>query len=176
MPNWCNNNLSVTGPKAGISAFRKWLGKDGFKLNKIAPLPKELDGSYSPHPNPESKEAKALVKKYGANNWYDWQVANWGTKWDVDAEVNEENDTGVYISFDSAWSPPCAAIAALSEKFPKLSFNLKYIEMGMSFAGEFIAKNGEINDDSYDEKSSPEKYKKMMEFFGFESWQDADDL
>ena len=30
------------------------------------------------------KQSEILKKTYGANNWYDWRVTNWGTKWGID--------------------------------------------------------------------------------------------
>src|SRR5688572_16460686 len=75
----------------------------------IAPMPSELDGITSPSneryvskatgevcknptgpfPDPKewdrvavsSDELAELQQKYGATNWFDWQRANWGTKW-----------------------------------------------------------------------------------------------
>lgn len=161
MPNWCMNNLRVDGSKAAINAFKKWLGEDGFKLNKIAPLPKELDGTTSPNPNAKSKEAKALVKKFGADNWYDWQVANWGTKWDVDAEVSDLGDKSISINFDSAWSPPVAAIIKLGELFPKLEFALTYQEGGMCFAGKLTVKGDEVNDYCVDGGTDEKEYRQF---------------
>ena len=49
------------------------------------------------------KCAENLVKKYGADNWYDWSLNNWGCKWDANSERVEDGDyefrfeTGVLI-------------------------------------------------------------------------------
>ncbi len=45
--------------------------------------------------------------KYGFDNWYDWRIANWDTKWnsyDVDVELDEMDR--LYVSFLTAWSLP----------------------------------------------------------------------
>lgn len=166
MPNWCDNNLVVTGPKVSITAFRRWLGKDGLRLKKIAPIPRPMLRGKAPHPNPESEEAKKLVTKYGFNNWYDWCVANWGTKWDVDAKPNYSAPEMVTFDFTSAWSPPVPAIETLSARFPQLSFTLKYCECAMGFAGEAHSISGECVDNYYEYSSNPEHYTAIAEFFG----------
>lgn len=54
-------------------------------------------------------EVESLVAKYGAADWYDWQLARWGTKWGTyDTKVHELGGDGspVLIEFQSAWSPP----------------------------------------------------------------------
>ena len=72
MPNWCNNNITITGPNKVIDKIEKIVkdetGKSGQLLNYFYPMPKELE------------DTEGLSKK---PNWYDWRVDNWSTKWDV---------------------------------------------------------------------------------------------
>ncbi len=161
MPNWCFNRLRVDGDnKASLTAFRDWLGADGFNLNKIAPLPAELENTTSPVPKDQKESAKLLTEKYGASNWYDWQVTNWGTKWDVEATV-DDNDSAFFITFDSAWAPPCQAIASLAKMFPDLNFALTYHEPGMGFAGTFSVVGSVIDDDCVDLGKNKEAYRQF---------------
>ena len=130
MPNWCNNNIEITGPADKIQAL--WdaaQAEDGGLLNAMVPMPVEL---------------KDTVK--GSNgdavNWYDWSVTNWGTKWDVDLEGIEYTDNGdgtATISgyFDSAWSPPIEAYNRFLEANEDCSLNASYYEMGCDFAGMY---------------------------------------
>lgn len=82
-------------------------------------------------------------------NWYDWRVNNWGTKWDFgsgDNEIHGLHPTVVHneatASFDTAWSPPLG----LYERLVELGFKVEatYFEPGMAFTGRWI--NG---DDQY---------------------------
>ncbi|NDA95661.1 MAG: hypothetical protein EBY03_05945 [Actinobacteria bacterium] len=70
---------------------------------------------------------------FRGNCWYDWNVRNWGTKWDVavhdndkypDTELHEESTTVLGYKFNTAWSPPIEAITKLSEQYPSLEMNL----------------------------------------------------
>ncbi len=159
MPNWCLNSLRVSG--SDLSAFRKWLGEDGFKLNKILPLPAELEGTTSPNRDSNSESAKALRQKYGADNWYDWNIQNWGTKWDVDAEL-EDFGGWLFITFDSAWSPPAGAIIALGKMFPNLTFTLHYHESGCCFAGVLTVEDDVVNDVCHDGGKDKEAYRQFV--------------
>jgi hypothetical protein len=89
----------------------------------------------------------ANVQKYGYANWYDWSIANWGTKWDVggeDCHVEITDKHTITIWFESAWTPPVSAFERLMEQ----SFEVEamYYEPGMAFAG--IWDNG--HDDCYE--------------------------
>jgi len=102
------------------------------------------------------------IEKHGYGNWYDFCVAKWGTKWDVDAydtvEYDDQHDKhGITFGFDSAWSPPVGVYEALVEQ----GFTVKayYYEPGMCYAG--IWEDG--NDDYY-------------EFSNMDSEQVAEDL
>ena len=71
------------------------------------------------------------------SRWYDWNIANWDTKWDVagSVEIEEQDSEIVEINFNTAWSPPEAICFKLREMFPDLSFSWFYDEPGMEFAG-----------------------------------------
>lgn len=87
---------------------------------------------------------------YGAAGWYDWNVNNWGTKWDVSNMSLHETDGDLLVcNFDTAWSPPEAFVRHVSQEFPGLEFTLAYAEQGSGFAGMMKFVGGEVVD-SYD--------------------------
>ena len=52
--------------------------------------------------------------KYGFSSWYDWSVANWGTKWNAyETEFDEE-----YLYFKTAWDTPLPIFEKLAELNP----------------------------------------------------------
>lgn len=104
-------------------------------------MPKELEETQAPPDKPN----KMLLKKYGADNWYDWRIKHWGTKWDVDAELVEADEERLVYQFDSAWSPPFEWLKTVARNYPKLHFKLKYDEPGMGVMGVIVAGDGEIN-------------------------------
>ena len=163
IPNWCENKLVVTGPREELAKFATMgRGKSSFledsgeevslSCNSFVPMPKELEGTQSP---PDETKPN-LIKKYGADNWYDWHLRNWGSKWDlsnvtintnifhVNPKGNNKKVRRLMYGFDTAWSPPEPFIAKVGEMFPQLKFKLEYWESGMAFSGVFIVKNGQI--------------------------------
>jgi hypothetical protein len=135
MPNWCNNTITLTGPKEKITAIYAKAKKDDALLQQLKPMPKELDGTTSPSP----KEGKVQPLVDGFDNWYDWRVQNWGTKWDVDMDGLELSDDGTTITgwFDSAWAPPIHAYEYFLTANEDCSINSYYYEGGMDFAGQW---------------------------------------
>lgn len=176
MPNWCENTLFVSGDKNQIEKFKKQAKGEETALSfaNFISMPKELEGIGSPPDivlekeyGEAVKEAKKLAKedprfglslpitkkmkkdytkRFGALNWYDWQIKHWGTKWDVDASLNSENENELVYSFDSAWSPPGAWLRKVSELFLNLKFKLEYDEPGMGFKGVMEATAGKLTD------------------------------
>jgi len=62
--------------------------------------------------------------EYGHATWYNWAVANWGTKWNAYQQEKPESNV---IMFETAWAGVPDLIDKLSTKFPEVSFTYKLI-------------------------------------------------
>ena len=140
MPNWCYNNLDITATndlqKAQLDKVSRAEPADGF-IGMFMPLPEILKDTTSPTPaNIDTVQQSTMIAQTGFDNWYDWQVANWGTKWDPEIMDCDYDGETLSVSFDSAWSPPIAFYEWLVEQGYEVSAN--YHEPGMDFAGEWV--------------------------------------
>lgn len=82
------------------------------------------------------------LAQYGATDWYQWSLANWGCKWNANTDncfIDIDDGRGIVCEFDTPWSPPEEWFATLCETFPNYQMRLAYFEPGMWFAGELIA-------------------------------------
>lgn len=141
MPNWCQNRLSVHNAPDSFWEFIK----DGLSFNKIVPMPEELRGSTAPVQDDE--KSKYFSEKYGARDWHDWAIRNWGCKWDIDEDEIVPNKLDS-VFFNTAWSPPVEAMVALSKMFPEMTIVLDYCELGSFFAGQVTIENGDSIDEA----------------------------
>lgn len=170
MPNHITNIVRVRNKeeKAKVLEVVKSDDKE-FDFERILPFPEELKDTQSPsRPIPDEEfakltpleiynpdephssrkisvsESKRLIAKYGTDNWYDWNCANWGTKWNAYHHDNSGDDEFI---FDTAWSHPFPVIEALSKMFPEITFTVKYADedIGSNF-GYYEITNGETED------------------------------
>lgn len=140
MPNWCDNIATITGPKEVIAEVKSILeDPEGELLNWMVPRPGTEE-----------------------ENWYNWNVSNWGTKWDItEAYISDSDDQSITFSFSSAWAPPVDAFRNWAEQNGQVQFTLKYFEPGVEFLGE-ATYDGEYFDDDFTSGSDdPEYYKDM---------------
>ena len=156
MPNWCNNTITLTGPKEKITAIYAKAKEDNALLQQLKPMPEALEGTTSPAP----KEGKVQPLVDGFDNWYDWRVQNWGTKWDVDMDGLELSDDGTTITgwFDSAWAPPIHAYEYFLTGNEDCSIKSYYYEGGMDFGGlweDFADAEVTMSDFTADEMEDP---------------------
>ena len=81
MPNWCNNQITITGPNSVIDKIEKIVDEkqetQGL-LQFMYPMPEELKNTTA-----DMTEDKEMIKKYGYSDWYGWATNEWGTKWEV---------------------------------------------------------------------------------------------
>jgi hypothetical protein len=146
MPNWCNNNIVMTGPTDKLQVLMA--SPDAF-LDAMVPMPKTTQkGPIDVTSNTKSDDF----------NWYDWRIDNWGTKWEVDTEGLELTDNGdgtstIHGYFDSAWSPPIEAFATYGDNNPEIEYILDYLEEGMCFVGRFTSE-GDNRHYSYSDYTS----------------------
>lgn len=94
-----------------------------FSFDATVPQPPELSGTTSPPRGFEIKLQKEYKKKFGAGNWYDWNMKAYGTKWSAYGVGDwYDKEDGVAIDFDTAWSPPDAWLSQTAKLFPELTF------------------------------------------------------
>ena len=133
MPNWCANGITLRHADSQMIE-RVLKGREGL-LMEFIPCPAELHDHEAPIRDP--KLAERFAEQYGATDWYNWQVQNWGTKWDFALDCVENPDPNtVTASFDTAWSPPIEAY----NKLLALGFEIEafYYEPGMQYVGKWV--------------------------------------
>ena len=144
MPNWCSNHITVRGTDpVAIKRLADAFDAGEF-CSTVVPMPEELNitsgflGNGAEQAELEAK-SKANLEKYGYANWYDFNVANWGTKWEIggNGDVAEIEDDGLSFSasFESAWSPPTGVCEVLVEQ--GFEVTLYYYEPGMGYVGKW---------------------------------------
>lgn len=68
-------------------------------------------------------------KKYGYPTWYEWNIANWGTKWDTcDCETPEMDNDTIILDFQTAWSTPFEVFQNLSKQYPNIIIDVEYAD------------------------------------------------
>ena len=167
MPNWCENELRITGPAEEMDRFVKEAHgstrqygpkKKGASppetqmlcFHKLFPVPDELlKRSYGADMGHE----KDLPAIDGCRCGADWEIKHWGCKWGVSnancqMTTGPDDDTEIGYWFLTAWSPPTEFLRHVSTIFPKLRFDLTYREIGCGFKGRFIVCNGKVELDA----------------------------
>ena len=119
------------------------LPDDVISLNKIVKLPAELRNTTSPNRSSEA-EKQALIDKYGAADWYDWSIKNWGTKWDVgEVYLDRDSDLGVTdINWNSPWDIPDQAILTLSKQYEDHIILVRFCCEFDEYKGTRVYQNG----------------------------------
>ena len=172
MPNWVYNGLTIEGKPDAVDALvvqmnkpfvdhiqsrgdlayaiqeRKYINPIFSFRNIIAPT--DLD-AYRSQPD--------MSKPFGdfsGDDWYNWNIRNWGVKWDVAVAEDEQypdtymegpvangDNKVVYYNFQTAWGIPQEAIEKLSAQYPNLLMTLSYEEeTGWGGEAEFL--RGEV--------------------------------
>ena len=147
IPNWCHNWVSFySDNEQQINELYEIFNSDDV-FQKIKPAP-----DWKTTPNSEGElpvkrehkdtEGRVVYTTYdfpsGKNDdrWYDWNVNNWGTKWDIDKPDCDELDHNCFeCEFETAWAPAEGIYYELREKFPDVDCTWFYDEPGMMVAG-----------------------------------------
>mgnify|MGYP003125461624 FL=1 len=120
MPNWTYNNVQFIGKtEDNVKQLKELLkSKDNdFDFNNIIPIPLALtetvSGSENAKPDWQKEQSEKLKSQHGADNWYDWSIMNWGTKWNACNTEVELNENVLNYTFDTAWDAPREIVRAL---------------------------------------------------------------
>lgn len=201
MPNWVFTAMSVSGKPEDLTKFVEKAKKPHttyWKDYKTEEVKEEIDervisfwnfkkpeneqlyfgaSDYKPegYENMSTEEKMAVSMLFKSDGWYDWNIRNWGTKWNAcDAEMTEDNVASGSVSymFNTAWSPAENAFQAMVEQHPELSFEFRCVEeqgWGVVFVGE----GGEMSvEKEWDIPDSHEEWMAVDEECRACSWQD----
>jgi len=178
MPNWVRNEVVITGNRKTIQALRDFLGKEDFLGGKQDIsfanifIPKEMD------------EYKKSLEEPGVSPyWYEWNCANWGTKWnacDVNLEQTEAYATldgkpvtlSLCYTFDTAWSPPSRVLEWFVDFATQFDCLLawKYQEE-QGWGGIVRVEDGEADEETWDIPSTHEESERILGY----CWCDGED-
>lgn len=138
MPNWCANTITITGDKVNILRIKDMM--DSIENKSESNLFQTLVGI------PDYMTESEYQEK-----WYDTNVNNWGTKWDVsyDDACPQFSEEEIVLSPDTAWSPPIGFGAQLAQLY-QVDVELYYTEPGCDFCGKtYCDSEGGISEEDY---------------------------
>jgi hypothetical protein len=182
MPNWTANSLKLIAKNAQSEAKLAQLVQELARahaadevpqiFNMIKPIPQPLQivaGWVGDKVEQAKLEAaqQLNLKLYGYQNWYDFCVAEWGTKWELrlDETMPFELEGHVLTMwFDTAWSPPIGIYQALEA----MGFEVEatYIECGVGFVGYYRAGTDTTEDfDQFSVIEEAEDYQQFDDYF-----------
>ena len=148
MPNWVHNRITFKGSSGDLAKIAEELKDENsqgpISFNKLIPRPADQE-----------------------DDWYNWDITHWGTKWDAchaDSELKSFGNTSrpdeLFYSFDTAWSSPAPIIDILITKFGHVEMFYDY-EEEQGWGGTLSAFGGEILEQS--EYDVPNSHKEMVE-------------
>lgn len=149
MPNHIANQIEFHGFEENIKKVLELIeGEEScIDFEKIVPMPENI---YRGNLGLEEE------KLYGKNNWYDWSITNWGTKWNAYDDYVENN----VITFNTAWSCPMPVLDALAE--------LCYT-YGVSFTGKWADEDMGHNVGIFESDCDSDEYWFSYEYIEAES-------
>lgn len=169
MPNWMRIALEVSGDEQQQKEFFESIGnglesKQPINFEKIITPPDNLfRGNLG-------KDEEEYCRANNIPDWYSWNNANWGTKWNASDSFVEMKAGSVVVLFNTAWALPIPIIEKIEkmimDKFVDLKIYGEFIEEGYAVAGFFhIGKDGgeltEVDIDFDQEGDEP-----LIRFFG----------
>ena len=83
-------------------------------------------------------------------DWYDWRIDNWGTKWDIyESYCNRMDANTLVLSFFTAWSPPFP----IFDKLTDMGFEVtaRYLDEGWMYIGEYNSDGDHVHFDNVED-------------------------
>ena len=152
MPNWCSNSVNIT--------FKTEILADKVYKELKAELDKAQNGDnefitfaeyFCPMPRYVLKDVGigSYEEINFPDNWYDWNMNNWGIKWAPEVHSVTKKGDSVIIDFESPWGPPIDLYKYIEDYKGVVSIDADWFEPGCDLLGTFC--------DGYTEDYIPSK-------------------
>jgi hypothetical protein len=144
MPNWVQNVIKIKSEdKTLLKEIKDFLseGDSVFNFSKIIPMPED------------------------ETDWYNWNISNWGTKWNAsDTELaSDSTDSVLTYYYNTAWAPALPVLVKLTTLFPTISLFTRFVEE-QGWGGEVEISKGITN--VIKEWDSPSSHKEQITLLG----------
>lgn len=132
MPNHVTNR--ITGPTTILDRLTRPATGDDTPGHNITTDGRVIDFNLL-IPEPENND-----------DWYDWRVNHWGTKWNAYTPTITTHDDGtVTLGFETAWSAPTAILAELSLRLPAEDLHIQWADEDLGYnLGDVVMRNGGV--------------------------------
>lgn len=101
------------------------------------------------------KEEKEMCTREGRPNWLDFNIENWGSKWNSFSCQKEDDNI---FTFETAWNGVPLIVSAMSSLFPDVTFKYEYSDEDTGYnVGSSTFKSG-LSDAKEIEGGSTEAY------------------
>ena len=153
--------------------------EETYSLNHLVPLdPRGLVEKKLGAEGSETTFTAFATKEENGFDGYMDAVSTWGSKWGAcEVYVQNVEDSHLFITYESAWSPCSPLIQKISQQFPELSFGVYFTEESNAFAGYEVIHNGEtVEESTIDTQDTPpelrKKYEKANEAEDESAWEE----
>lgn len=181
MPNWVSNSVRVTGEKEDLQRFAEQAGRSYSRKYQ------DIEGKwYEAESNNEHLSFWNFVRpddsildeywgleqqlpleerlQHKTNHWYDWNIRNWGVKWDASSVYFEDWDGELCYDFETPWGFPEEALRAMVEQYPTLNFTVRFLEE-QGWGGEAVGFDGDFA--IVNEWDIPDTHEECVEYVGY---------
>lgn len=149
MPNWVYNSIVIEGKKADLKKFldkAKHIDEGGVHdfsfWNFVTPPVDHLEEYHADNGWTKDPNTGEMVQSGNTPfNWYNWNIDNWGTKWDACEVSTEFIEGSLLVQFSTAWDKPDPVFEAMTEQHPELSFDFEW-EEEQGWGGKALGQNG----------------------------------
>ena len=151
MPNHCYNRVQISNDAEDNSKqFDELVAifESQKPFSKIIPIPDYTkipneDGELPVRVEHKNSEGEVLFtimefpkSKKGDDRWYQFCVANWGTKWEAyDFCTTDIEEDYAEFAFNTAWGPADGIYQYITDHYPDVSISWFYDEPGCEIAG-----------------------------------------
>lgn len=155
MPDWCLNDLTVSGEAARVELFLEMARGRGageaLDFNQFVRYPERFRAADVAHDAWDAARGARPESGFSAGG-RSWRMTNWGTKWNaygshVTARWGEGRGKGDFtyfanVRFETAYAPPLPVVRFMSQFFTGLRFDLRYLDPETGSVGFVLFRGG----------------------------------
>ncbi len=160
----------------GLKAYKEFIDiytMNGTMEKDVLNIPKECEEPFlkmrsdiKPDEWELGRTAFRNEKLYGAKDWYDWCINNWGSKWNSCESYVAGDNT---IVFQTAWSRVMPVVQKMAENFPDIKFEYCWADEDLgSNVGTAEFENGKMVHDEFFDSQSKDAYELAAELWGLD--------